>query len=102
MLKLFWNVLKLSPLVMSFVLLMASRSLAESADKAPISPMVPMAEVAPSAPAPAPQQVADKPATASDNQTGNSLQQIDQYNQAPTSNQSNPELNQIERVYSTT
>jgi len=79
--KLFWKALKLSPVFLTATLALADRTLAQSVTPSP----------------PAQQRVADKPAQNSNSQTTNELQQIDQYNQAPSGSQTtNTELQQID------
>ncbi len=76
MAKLFWKTLKLSPIFLVASLLVANRTLAQS--------------TAPSSQTPQP--AADQP------DPSNKLQQIDQYNQAPSANgTSNTQLQQIDR-----
>ena len=75
--KLFWNTLKLSPLLLGVTLLLANRTLAES--------VAPATKLAPAA------------AASTISQTSSQLQQIDRYNQAPTSNETNSQLQKIDQ-----
>ena len=92
--KLFWNALKLSPLLLCANLMLANRTLARS--------VAPSRELAPTATAvtnqsSSAQLLAQIPATNATSQTSGELQKIDQYNQAPTGSSTNTQLQKIDQ-----
>jgi hypothetical protein len=92
--KLFWNALKLVPLLLGATLLLA-RTEATSSSLAAEVPIKAKVALHQNSVGITPKLVADKPDAT--NQASSSLEQIDQYNQAPTANLTNSTLGKIDQ-----